>query len=350
MMRYLFIDTDNYIPCALLTESGHNPQTIDQLKDLLTYKKIKLLLPEIVEIEFFRKLDSELLNIERSVKKLIDNMKRNFPSYLKIDKDSFIRAAQRRLKKRQESAETVKATIKTLFQNENVIKIPLSNEIFLKAYKRVLAGKKPYKHNPESHDLTYVINADCMIFESILLKANELKIENLVFCSNNHKDFATPDEKNIHKHHFHPELIASFPKNLKLKYYRFLPEALNAEFQSKIDYIEIKKARDYQDHIGEVSMPWSRGHMTSIMAFLNQLQTRNQEVYKSIVAMLAGQTKSIVDAAKSFPLTRLEGLKKEYQATLVQMLSNVNNQIFEFEENKDNDKNSMEDNKKKKGS
>lgn len=74
-MKYLFVDTNNFIPCALLTEPGHSPTTISKLSKLLQSNKTKLILPDIVEIEFFRVVDLQLSIIEKQVNDLAKNCK-----------------------------------------------------------------------------------------------------------------------------------------------------------------------------------------------------------------------------------------------------------------------------------
>ena len=59
-MKYLFIDTNNFIACALLIKPKHSPKTIKKLSELLDSNKIKLILPEVVKIEFFRVVNTEL--------------------------------------------------------------------------------------------------------------------------------------------------------------------------------------------------------------------------------------------------------------------------------------------------
>ena len=151
-MKYLFIDTNNFVACALLIKPNHSPTTIKKLKELLDKNEIKLILPEIVEIEFLRVVDYELLKIERLVKSFKKNVidfgkaiNENLASFLGTNKKNFIKSINSIYEKRQISSKLGKNIIKSLFEEKNTIKIPLTHEIFTNAFKRALGGKKPYK-------------------------------------------------------------------------------------------------------------------------------------------------------------------------------------------------------------
>jgi hypothetical protein len=55
-MKYLLIDTDVYIQCAVLEYEGDDIKAIETLLEMLNKGKVKLLLPEVVKIEFYRVL------------------------------------------------------------------------------------------------------------------------------------------------------------------------------------------------------------------------------------------------------------------------------------------------------
>jgi hypothetical protein len=245
-MKHIFIDTNNFMACALLTESGHTPQTIDQLINLLDGDQTKLVLPEIVEIEFFREVDLELSKIEKYVKGLKDLIDTNFPTYLKPDKDQFMKSAQDIYSKRKASSQAAKAKLTSLFGQKNVIKTPLSPKIFIDAYKRAMSEKKPSKtkYCSECGAIKQRIDADCIIFESILSIKGEFENNELIFCSANKEDFALHDKKQ-NKHFLHPDLVASFSQKTKLKYYIKLVDALKAEFNKTVNREEKEKINKY---------------------------------------------------------------------------------------------------------
>ena len=248
-MKYIFVDTNNFIACALMTEPKHSPDTIEKLRKLLNSNKIKLLLPEVVEIEFFRKVDEELFKLENSIKKFSKIINEEFPTYLKSEKTNFLRSVNRIIKKRRESSDNAKEYIKSLFEEKNSIKIAITPEISINAYKRVLAGKKTYKFEQcsECDELKNKFDNDCLIFESLLSEIKKLGKIEIIFCSGNIKDFAFFNESKK-KHILHPDLETSLPKGTSVKYYRNLVNALNSEFKTKIQKVESEKIKNYLDY------------------------------------------------------------------------------------------------------
>ena len=111
-----------------------------------------------------------------------------------------------------------------------------------------MRGDKPYNGQVCNNcgNTEYLINADCIIIESLIDFFKKIKIgksDELVFCSNNTKDFAQfNQEEKVHELH---EDIQREMK-LKIKYYNNLPELLKKEFESKIDNVEIKEIKNIE--------------------------------------------------------------------------------------------------------
>jgi len=234
-MKYLFIDTNNYVACALLTKPKHNIETVDNLINLLNKNKVKLILPEIVKIEFYKKAEETLLEIRRIIIKVIndklEDIYKNY-SFLKEDKRELKRYLKRLLTKREENYKDVRQKIEEIFNNKNVINVPFDNNVLLKAIIRALRGKKPFKKKENNHK--EIINQDCLIFESIvsiLPKLKRDKKNKLIICSDNYKDFAERD-KETKEYLLHHEIMEDLIQNTV--YYRNLPEALSKEFEKKI--------------------------------------------------------------------------------------------------------------------
>ena len=305
-MKFLFIDTNNFMACALLTESGHTPQTIDQLISLLDGDQIKLVLPEIVEIEFFREVDLELSKIAKHISQLKDVIDKNFPTYLKPDKDQFIKSAQDIYSKREASSKAAKAKLTSLFGRKNVIKTPLSATIFIDAYKRAMLGKKPAKtkYCSECGAIKQRIDADCMIFESILSIKAEFENNELIFCSANKDDFAVHDKKQ-EKHFLHPDLVASFSKKTEVKYYIKLLDALKAEFNKTVNREEKEKINKYfqwRDLVGQLPSFYI------------------QDIAKQAALKSSGFIESIRDA---FAGTSIETLRQVFGDSLAEAIKTI---------------------------
>lgn len=250
-MKYIFIDTNIYIYCALITKGNYTTQTIDSLNQCLKMNNVKLIMPEVVKMEFFKKayntFENDVMNNIAKLKKEIQNI--SFPDYLGEDKAKIENNIDRLLEERKRNLERVSNNIlNDIITNQNTVLIELTNDIFLKAYKRALSGEKPYNQQicSSCNNSEYIINADCMIIESIIDYFDNIYINEddiLIFCSNNTKDFAVFNkDKNIH------ELDGAIRNTLKIKvkYYNNLPELLKKEFNSEINSKEIIEIRNIE--------------------------------------------------------------------------------------------------------
>lgn len=247
-MKYLFIDTNNFINCALEIEIEKALEIINKLEHLLDSGKTELLVPEIVELEIFRVIDYRLSKI-KEYKNNLKTVVQQFPLFAGKDKEYFIKDMNKVfnnmdevLIKRKQSSDRVKQLIKTIFSGKHIIRISLTPEIFLRAIKRAFADKKPYKYIrcPECNELKNIINNDCLIFESIISKMKELgKNNQLIFCSTNTEDFTEKYNKELSRP-LHHDLLSDFPKNTSVKYYYHFAEAMKKEFSEKIKATDIK--------------------------------------------------------------------------------------------------------------
>jgi predicted nucleic-acid-binding protein len=299
-MKHLFIDTNNFLSCALITQSSHTPGTIEKLENLLNSDKTKLFLPEIIEIEFFRLVDIELSKIQKSVNNFIETININFPNYLNKEKQEFIKSTEDIFKKRQFASKVAKAKFNNLYKSKNIVKIPLTLDIFINAYKRALAGKKPYKYErcPECNELKNPIDNDCLIFESILAKIKEIGTSELIFCSANKKDFAELD-KTSNIYILNSELRAEFPAKISVKYYLSFAEAIKSEFNAKIKPIDsenIEKALEYID----TSFEFLKNQVV-LQRFLAE-QSKFKEILAPLAAYFGEYLKKQLDMSNALKL------------------------------------------------
>lgn len=246
-MKYIFADTNIFIYCALITKGNYTTQTIDNLYKIINREDVKLLMPEVVKLEFNNKAKSifknDVTNNINRVKQEIKNI--SFPDYLGEEKSEIEKNIENLLKEREQNLERVSNKIlANILENQNTIWLNLNNDIFLNAYKRALSGRKPHKgsYNSSSGDIEQSINADCIIIESLIdyFKNKETEEDELLFCSNNTKDFALfSKENNIHE--IHPEIKEDL--KIKVKYYNNLPDLLKYEFKSNINKNETQKIK-----------------------------------------------------------------------------------------------------------
>lgn len=82
-MKYIFIDTNNLIYSALSSQKEHKIESLEKLKNVLKNDNAKLLLPEIVKIEFDRVAES----VYTKIKGELDSLKNiKLPPYLEEEK------------------------------------------------------------------------------------------------------------------------------------------------------------------------------------------------------------------------------------------------------------------------
>ncbi len=309
-MEYLFIDSNNFISCALLEEITHSPELIDKLFEVIASNNIKLLLPEIIEIELYRKVDSTYFQIEKAVKGFIKRLSSDFPSLLNKDKGDFIKAAEDILKNRTAAKTRAMAKISSLFDSSNVIRIKLNSEIMINAFKRALSGRKPYKYSycVECKELSNLFDSDCLIFESLLHQLSELNGRaKLVFCSDNINDFAEFDKK-MKSHVLFHDLLNDLPKGISVKYYRHFAEALNSEYSAKIKKTDIREIENISKSI-------------SLQNSLYQISNDADKLGKS----MASQLLACADSLKSSQGGMLDCIKSIQQAA---MLENIKSAQF----------------------
>ena len=250
-MKYIFIDTNIYIYCALITKGNYTTQTIDALNKAINTRDTKLLMPEIIKLEFEKKANSifenDVINNINKLKKEIQNI--SFPEYLGEEKNKIEKNIDKLLEKRRENLKRVSNNIiKDIEESNNTVLINLTNDIFLKAYKRALRGDKPYNGQICNNcgNSGHIVNADCIIAESIIDYFEKIEIterDELIFCSNNTKDFAEFNQTN-NMHVLHNDIKKEM--KLKVKYYNNLPDLLKNEFESKIDNVEIKEIKNIE--------------------------------------------------------------------------------------------------------
>jgi hypothetical protein len=327
-MKYLFVDTNNYIACALLSVPEQSPEMIDELSKIVESGRVKLILPDIVEIEFLRELELELDKIELFTKKFVEIIRREFRDYIiKSDKEKYILSAQDIYKKRKRSSEAAKKKLESLFKLEIVKRVKLSPEIFVAAYKRTAQGKKPCgtRGPVENAIMRPVIDDDCIIFESVLSLKSELEDNELIFCSANHKHFARFDEKQK-RHVLDPDLRLSFPEAVDIKYHLYLTDVMKSEFKKEISKQEIYDFRGYFDQIGKFDADMLRKFISQL-ADIKLDSGFIKEIAKA-EGFLGSFKAAIANLEPSWSKTILESLEISHEARINEQLAQVFRQVL----------------------
>lgn len=249
-MKYIFIDTNNLIYSALSSQKEHKIESLEKLKNVLKNDNAKLLLPEIVKIEFDRVAES----VYTKIKGELDSLKNiKLPPYLEEEKNKLFRTIDEISKGKDKKYQDMRKEVDSLLTTKNVQYIPFDSDVLVQSYKRGMKREKPFKANDDSlrenfdfiEDTSWI--NDALIIESLVkvCKPMDKSKDTLLFCSNNTKDFAEHD-KTAKKHHLHPDIKKDI--QVETKYYLSLPDMLEKEFKeslSKETKANIKEAERF---------------------------------------------------------------------------------------------------------
>jgi len=233
-MQYLLIDTDVYIQCALLENEGDDKKAIETLLELLDKDKIKLLLPEVVKLEFNNVLKKKLSSLKRAIGIIgEENIKKNNNFDNKV-KEDIREALDGVIKKREKNIDEVKVLLNKIFTHKNTIFLKLTNDSVLNAYKMYLAGEKPYSPDP----IKGSIQTDCLIIDVVREFLKEEKDYELYICSRNKSDFSENPDNKEKKYTIARDVREKFSK---VEYTPNLFQLLNDKFGSKFGEKLVKK-------------------------------------------------------------------------------------------------------------
>lgn len=229
-MKYLFIDTNIYIQCCLLEIEGDDIGALKRVHALLDKNKVKLILPEVVRLEFPKALN----NKSEQLKLLIGKHKEEINLDRKLDdkiRHELIAKLDETMQERIGNTDKVKKEIELIFNSTNTVSsIKMNNKHFAGAYKRFLSGIKPYNDNQKGE-----IQPDSLIIEGIIDYFKNKNKYDFYFCSLNEKDFGVKDNGKVKAH---PDIEKEFEK---IKYYSNLYSLLNEEFSGNYSAESIAK-------------------------------------------------------------------------------------------------------------
>lgn len=235
-MKYIFIDTNNYIYSAISSQPEHEIESYEKLKSLIMKKEARLLVPEVVALEFETRVDDIYSNAKEYFKKLDESIKKSETPLLEGEKKKMLRMTKSILKEKDKKYVEMKGETKKLFyETKNIEIIELNSEILLNTFIRFLKQKMPFKLSKDEKltgDRIFMRGfSDALIVESLryFIKSIESSVLLLIFCSENIKDFALYDGKSD-RHIIHPDIAEDITAK-KMIYYRNIPEMLETEFE-----------------------------------------------------------------------------------------------------------------------
>ena len=189
-MKYVMLDTSVLINCTLLNAADSDPELLVALFDRMRDQGAKLLVPEVVKLEYARKAGEELEFIKGQTKKFRGSVKsaglpstdvsRIHETLDKIDAD------------RDKAARRAQSYFLQVAADPDIsVPIPLDGNMVAEAIGYVLAGSKP-----SSGPGRGLLNPDSLIVASVarFARLNGLTDDDTILvCSSNHNDFAQYD-------------------------------------------------------------------------------------------------------------------------------------------------------------
>jgi hypothetical protein len=241
--KYVLLDSNIYIHLCF-ADLDLEGDLLDKLKKMLDKDKFKLLLPEVVQIEFDKRFNEKRIGLDQEIEGLSNKAHQIREG--KTARDNLIKSIKETKKQILIDIEKLKEEISKIFNHKNTIKqgLELGPEIFVEAYKFYLKKQKPYKM-PEKNESLGNIQPDCLIIASV---GNYLKSKenyNLYFSTGNKEDFVrNPKEENKNKF----ELVESVKKYFKdITYCHDTLKMLNENFDAGYALSTIKKFEERKE-------------------------------------------------------------------------------------------------------
>lgn len=232
-MDYLILDTNIYINLCLRRADSVTAPCLDALKKLLDENRLRIVLPEIVKIEFMRNIKPEFESSQNFIKTVINNIDKivlphNITSALRKQTTSHLRKILSKFENMnvQQQIEPVIA----IMDHKNTDVIQTTEKLLIHTIKRVIERRAP-AHNKNKRS-----EADCLIVEAILSYFSKVKDSNKVFfVTDNKSDFSDPNKSS----ELHPDLQHSFSK-ANIHYNPHLAKILKEHFYQDIAEADIE--------------------------------------------------------------------------------------------------------------
>src|SRR3989338_3510689 len=140
MKKYICIDTNIYIQCCLLEIEGDDINALNDLHKLLNNNRLYLLLPDVIELEFYRRLKEKTEELVDSINRHKGSIGEDVSLNKKITKD-LIGKLNEVIEERRKTKIKVEGEIQKIFTHKNTIKLPLTAELLVDGYKYFLSNE-----------------------------------------------------------------------------------------------------------------------------------------------------------------------------------------------------------------
>ena len=336
-MKYLSLDTNIYLDMVVSRNQTHKPEAYEQMKKLLDYGEIKLVVPSIVRREVERHINSEIEKIYTHLKIVKKNVESlywiNNINEMKIYKEK-IPNASKAIKELKNLFETNKEKyildaiklFENLFSHKNAILLDETTDILFKAQLRQLHKKRPFHYNDQGKDSL----ADAVIIESLIEYTNNSLLDNehMYFITRNTKDFSVDSEiDKLHSEiqesisslnlenqfhyriHFNKTLIDDFKD--EAEHAGFLEE-LEAEMkEERLKELEDMRLEESRELVGlpSLSADWEEiiSELDDVEHFINQLNDCKDELINKFDG-LSNEYLTLIDEIKKTDLVNIQQL------------------------------------------
>ena len=206
-MGYVVLDTCVLVNCTLMNAEGADPELLVTICNSMRKKGLRLLLPEVVELEYYRKVPELLDNIRQQIKKF----RAEITTQVLPGPD--VSALHQTLNQLESARESAAARAQEHFSklaadDGLTVRAPLTGDILAEATAYALAGRKPSKKALQGR-----VDSDSLIVASLAAfsrSENFSAEETILLCSDNHSDFATWS-KEAQRHVVHADIAKAIP-------------------------------------------------------------------------------------------------------------------------------------------
>ncbi len=197
--KFVLIDSNIYIHLCFLDLEFNSDDVLEKINKLLNANKFKLLLPEIIELEFERKFNEKIELINNEANDLVTIIQKSNTIGSKKAKDNLTKSIQQGKETTLKEIQKIKKDVRSIFEHPNTIRddLRLTPEALTQAYCMFLKGSKPYKKSTGEKKNYENIQPDCLIIASVVKYLENKKDYELFFSTGNIFDFTeNPKIKN----------------------------------------------------------------------------------------------------------------------------------------------------------
>lgn len=335
-MKYLMLDTNIYIDMVVARNGSHKAESYNQLKKLLDYGEIRLIVPKIVITEVFRHLDNEIDKIGNSIneiKKRANNLYwinhneelEKFNKILNPAKSSINKLVEEFQKNSEEYKTEYRELLNKLYLNKNSFVIEENKDIVFRAMQRSIYKKRPFHYGGKDNDKDSI--ADAIIIESLINIKRLIDINDedvIYFISRNPVDFSVDNNKN--KNILHNDILSDIQEqgiDNSVKYSTLFTNTLLQEFREEIEAVglteELEAEAEYERRLEIKESYELQEDLERSSVGLSSLSTDYEEVIS--------QLDDIVELMSLIEEIKLEIMRKGEE---------YNNKYYELQELLDN--------------